>query len=65
MLIKFHATQNQNLCQNIATVPVFHSGGNHSGTILDDLPIKINVFSQICILNNDLDIGHHLAYVLQ
>ena len=34
-----------------------HSGDNRSkfGAILDDLPIKINVFSRICILRNDLN----------
>ena len=36
---------------------MFHSGDNHSdfGAILDDLPIKINVFSHICTFHNDLN----------
>ena len=36
---------------------LFHSGDNCSefGANLDDLPIKIKVFSHICILRNDLN----------
>ena len=36
---------------------MFHSGDNRSefGAILDDLPIKINTVSHICILRNDLN----------
>ena len=36
---------------------LFHSGDNCSefGAILDHLPIKINVFSHICILRKDLN----------
>ena len=35
---------------------MFHSGDNCcNGAILDDLPIKINVFSHVCILRNDLN----------
>ena len=36
---------------------LFQSGDNRSefGAILDDLPIKINVFNHNCILRNDLN----------
>ena len=36
---------------------LFHSGDNRSefGAILNNLPIKINVFSHICILRIDLN----------
>ena len=48
---------------------MFHSDDNRSefGTILDDLPIKINVFSHICIFRNDLNWTDAviLAYVFQ
>ena len=66
--IKFHTTQHQKFTSKYSygSWTLFHSGDNRSefDAILDNLPIKINVFSHVCILHIDLnwtDAGHNNA----